>query len=161
MKIAIIADSHDNLENIQKFFEIIQEKNIAMIFHCGDICNSNTIKKLTQTELKIHAVCGNNDEYEYLKSYCSNTNINLIQDIGEMEIDGIKIAMTHYPKVCEYLASLGKYDIIFYGHTHRKKTDTINKTKIVNPGDLEGRFRNPSFVIFDTVQNEIDFINIK
>lgn len=159
MQIAVISDTHDNLFRLEKALKEIRSREIKLLFHCGDI-GTKTIENLKAEEIQIYAVCGNNDYFPELERMCKNSNIGLFEDIGEIEIDKRKISITHLPKVAEYLASLKKYNIIFFGHTHRKSFKLLGDTKLVNPGDIMARHNKPSFIIYDTIEDKIEFINI-
>ncbi len=160
MLIAIMSDTHDNLFRLEKALKEIRNRDIKLLFHCGDIGTEKTIEVLKAENIQIYAVCGNNDYYLDLKKKCENTNIGLFEDIGEIEIDKNKIAITHLPKVAEYLANIKNYDIIFFGHTHKKDYKILNKTKLINPGDVMGRNNKPSFLIYDTIEHRFKFIKI-
>ena len=43
MKIAIIADTHNNWANFKKAIEWIKKEKIKLILHCGDICSQEII----------------------------------------------------------------------------------------------------------------------
>lgn len=159
MKIAVIADTHDNLFRLEKALKEIRNSDIKLLFHCGDI-GTQTIEVLKAEKIKIYAVCGNNDHFAELEKLCKNSNIGIFEDIGEIEIDKRKIAITHLPKVAEYLSSLGKYNIIFFGHTHKKSFKILNNAKLVNPGDIMARHNKPSFLIYDTIKDNIEFVSI-
>lgn len=159
MKFAVISDTHDNLMRLEKVLKEIRNRDIKLLFHCGDI-GEETINILKAENIQIYAVCGNNDYFFGLEKICKNSNIGLFEDIGEIDIDNKKIAITHLPQVADYLAKTEKYNIIFFGHTHKRSIKNINNTKLINPGDIMARHNNPSFVIYDTIEDKIEFINI-
>lgn len=159
MLIAVISDTHDNIFRLKRAIEKINNKNINIVFHCGDI-GVETIKILQKEKFTVYAVCGNSDDYNILKNIINNSNIKLFEDAGESIIDGINIAITHYPDLARLLASSKKYNVIFYGHTHKKKIEEVYNTQLINPGDIEGRNKNPSFLIYNTTNKNFEFINI-
>ncbi len=159
MLIAVISDTHDNIFRLQKAVVGINNRNINIVFHCGDI-GLETIKILKKEKFIVYAVCGNSDDYNVLKDIVENSNIKLFEDAGECTIDNINIAITHYPDFARLLASSKKYNIIFYGHTHKRKVEEIYNTQLINPGDIEGRNRCPSFLIYNTANKGFEFINI-
>ncbi len=159
MLIAVISDTHDNLFRLEKALKEIRSREIKLLFHCGDI-GIETIERLKIEAIQIYAVCGNGDYYPEVEKICKNSNIGIFEDIGEIEIDDKKIAITHLPAVAEYLSSLKKYNIIFFGHTHRKSFKLLNNAKLINPGDIMARYNKPSFLIYDTIKDSIEFIAI-
>jgi putative phosphoesterase len=78
-------------------------------------------------------------------------------DFAELELDNKKIAVIHYPNIAETLALSGKYDAVFYGHTHKHECREVNDCLLVNPGELMGRFGSVSCAIYDTRNNTVEF----
>ena len=62
----------------------------------------------------------------------------------------------------DFLIKSGKYDLVIYGHTHRKTTDTIGRTVVVNPGTAKGWIFgfNATIAICDTSTRNIEFVNL-
>ena len=145
MKIAIISDTHDNWANFKKAIEWISNppaggEKIPLILHCGDISSEETIddaKKAFGGEIKF--VRGNAD-----------FGVQDLPDKMEVEFNGKKIAFVHFPNEAKKLAQSGKYDLVFYGHTHRPWDEKIGETHMINPGELAGQFYKPTFAIYDT-----------
>ena len=61
MKIAIISDTHDNLPNIRKAVEIINDKDIDLVIHAGDYVSPFTAKEFKKLNCEMIGVFGNND----------------------------------------------------------------------------------------------------
>lgn len=160
MKIAIISDSHDNLTNIKKAIDIMKKEDIAEIIHCGDLCAPSTLKEIAKNfSGKIHLVFGNVDGDHYLEtkiSYTEFKNVIVYGDLGELEIDNKKIAFCHLPDFAHGLASEGKYDLVFYGHTHKPFEEQVGKTRLINPGTLAGMFYKASFAVYDTETDKLE-----
>ena len=45
MKIGIISDSHDDVENVNKAIDIFEEEKVQVIIHAGDIISPPIIKE--------------------------------------------------------------------------------------------------------------------
>jgi hypothetical protein len=62
----------------------------------------------------------------------------------------------------DFLIKSGEYDLVIYGHTHRKTSDTIGRTMVVNPGTAKGWFFGfyATIAVFDTSTRIIEFINL-
>ena len=62
MKIAIVSDTHDNIDNFNKIIDFLHKENIGTILHCGDICNQEIINEATKNfKGEIMFVRGNGD----------------------------------------------------------------------------------------------------
>src|SRR6185295_15588139 len=116
MKFAIVSDTHDNLKNFTKVINFLNAEKITNMLHCGDICNQEII---TQAEKvfkgQIVFVKGNGDYH-----------LHNLPDMQELDMGGKKVAIIHYPDLAKKLAETGKYDLVFYGHTHKPWEETIN-----------------------------------
>ncbi len=148
MKFAIVSDTHDNLANFNKVIHWLNNENIEVILHCGDICNQDTINEAARNfNGKIYFVRGNGDFH-----------LDQISEKMELELDNKKIFFNHYPEISKQAAESGKYELVFYGHTHRPWEETIGKCRLVNPGELAGQRYKPCFAIYDT---QIDKLELK
>lgn len=160
MKLAIISDSHDNLVNIEKFLSWSRKNKIEVIIHCGDIASGETITKLAHGFVgKIYLVYGNMDESyrdEIYETIDTLNNVELFGDVGEVSLDNKKIACCHFPERARTLAESGKYDLVFYGHTHKPWEEKIGYCRLVNPGTLAGLFYKATFAVYDTVSGRLE-----
>jgi putative phosphoesterase len=104
----------------------------------------------------VHCVFGNNDGDALFLSRIARqaNNVTLYPQMGELELDGKKLAFIHYPHIASGLAASGKYDAVFSGHTHEHKVEKMGCTLWANPGEVMGRFGQPSFGLYDTASGE-------
>ena len=159
-KIAIISDSHDNLANIKKTFDFLKKEMVKTVLHCGDISTLLTLKEiLNQFSGKIYIVFGNadKDNFEVTKmGVNSQSCLKVLGELGEIKINGKNIAFTHFPKLARELAESKKYDLVFYGHTHKPWEEKIGKTRLINPGNLAGIYYKATFATYDTKLNKLE-----
>ena len=156
MKIAIISDSHDNLPNFKKAVGWIKKQDIEVIIHCGDVSSPDILEcVLADFSGRVLISLGNADADHGWEGYLFS-GVEHFQDFGEIEIDGKKIAFCHFPNLAEQLAKLEKYDIVFYGHTHKPWEEKIGDCCLVNPGNLAGIHFKSTFAVFDTKTNNLE-----
>lgn len=161
MKIAVLSDIHDNLLNLKKVLGRIKKENCKAIIFCGDYCAPIIFKTLAASSLPLYAVFGNVDgaQYEIMRVIQENKyQLKQEKDICEMELGGKKIAVCHKPEFAEGLATTGKYDAVFYGHTHKAGQKRTDKTLLANPGEVHNLLGKPSFGIYDTESNTFEII---
>lgn len=160
MKLAIISDTHDNLETIKTFLGYAKKNNIEQIIHCGDVTDFDTIKYLANNFGKTIYLCDGNVDLDFLKNYKDETlkKVNKFKNFGEINLDGLNMAFTHYPEKAKKLAQNQKYDHVFYGHTHKPWLEKIDRTVLSNPGNLAGMFYPPSFAVLNTHTNELKLV---
>ena len=158
MKLAVLSDTHDHMENISKAVSIINNSNVEGLIHLGDYISPFTFRAFDDLNEEIkenfYGVWGNND----------GDRVNLAKNLGQIcefvgvdlisEFDGKKIYATHIlsEEVVNALAKSREFDIILYGHTHASTIKKLeNESLIVNPGELCGYLsEEPSFAILDT-----------
>jgi hypothetical protein len=59
MKIDLISDSHDHLENIKKSVKVFKDSKVDLVIHLGDYVNPNSVGAFKG--LKLTGLFGNND----------------------------------------------------------------------------------------------------
>ncbi len=160
MKIAIISDTHDNVANLKKAVDLIKKEKIKLIIHCGDIFHPQTLKEgLNNFQGKIYIIFSRADaDFSEIpeNSFKELPKSKVWEEFGEIKIDGKKIAFCHFPEIARDLANSQKYDLVFYGHTHKPWEEKIGKTELVNPGNLAGLFYRATFAIYDTKINKLE-----
>ncbi|OGZ63924.1 MAG: hypothetical protein A3A98_03100 [Candidatus Staskawiczbacteria bacterium RIFCSPLOWO2_01_FULL_40_39] len=157
MKFAIVSDTHDNMANFNKVIDFLNVQKIDRMLHCGDICNQDTIEEAEKNfKGEIIFVRGNGD-----------FNLKDVPDTMEVDLGNKKVAFIHYPDLAKKLAESGKYDLVFYGHTHRPWEERIlvspkpngeggGNCRLVNPGEVAGQRFKPTFAIYDTETDKLE-----
>jgi putative phosphoesterase len=87
-------------------------------------------------------------------------NISLYNGSGEFVAAGNRVALTHYPLKAKNLCLSGKYDFVFYGHTHKPWTETVGNCIMLNPGNVAGELFPPTFAVWETDNNKFDLIKV-
>lgn len=170
MKIAVMSDTHDHMNNILKAVSIINERNVEALIHCGDYVAPFVKKwfdKLNETIKKnFYGVFGNNDgERLFLKKNLGQI-CQFAQNGNEyiLNLGGKRIFASHMPRqdTIEALAISGKFNIILSGHTHALKYKKLdNGALILNPGEVCGYLTGKStFAIIDTDKMDAEIIEL-
>ena len=162
MKLAVISDTHDNMQNIETAITEINKSDADILIHCGDLCSPFVIKKLALFDGPVHIVFGNNegDRFTIEKVSLGFPNVTLHGDIAFLEMEGTAIAFTHRPEFARELADTGKYSAVFFGHTHRRENLRINDTWMINPGEIIGLDEDPGWLLFDTADCSFKYHNL-
>ncbi len=163
MVVAVFSDSHDNVWNLNKALHLVAEEGAGILIHCGDYCAPFVLLDLARFKGRVHGVFGNVDGDKYLMTDWAHTklnNITLHGDIGELDIEGTRIAFVHSPKVANGLALTGEYEAVFHGHTHERSIKKVGDCLMVNPGEIMGRLHTPSFCIYDAEKKKVRHVEI-
>jgi putative phosphoesterase len=159
MKIAIISDSHDNIPNMEKALTWINQNNVELIVHCGDLAAPAMLTKILAPKFsgEIHIVHGNVGDPDLLEQLAKDlSQVKIHGIVGQIEIDHKKIAFTHFPEKALELAKKGDFDLVFYGHTHKPWEEKVGNTKLVNPGTLAGMFCRATFAVYNTENDKLE-----
>ena len=161
MKIGLISDTHDNIQNIQKAVRKFNDKHVDVVIHAGDFVNPIAVESLAG--VKLVGVLGNNDtDIAGLTSTFNKIHGELKGEIFETVYDGMKLAVYHGTNLAkkEQLIKSGKYDVFIYGHTH-KIIDILELQEFINPGTAKGFFGLfATIAVFDTSSRKLEFINL-
>ncbi len=164
MEIGVLSDSHDNLDNLLIVLEILRQRRVETVIHCGDLTDFTMISHFSGFRL-IYLI-GNMDVAigTIRKLVEQMREDNFAGLVYQGKLDGRMVAATHSHlegKVME-LVQEKRFDWIFHGHTHEKRDETVRGTRIVNPGALGGLVRGPrSFCVVDLTAGEVEFIELK
>ena len=181
MKIGILSDTHDDIDNTNKAIDIFQENDVKAVIHAGDIISPPVITefyRLTEKGVKLFGIFGNNDgEKRGLKNAFKTIGGELLCDIGKIELDGLKFCIYHGQdlKKKEKIIKSRKFDVFVFGHTHTKypkgvDTKIINDTIVLNPGTAHNvaktfgggqYFGESSIMIFDTTTKQFKFFDLE
>jgi len=74
----------------------------------------------------------------------------------EIEIAGKKIFFVHFPAQAKKASESGKYDMVFYGHTHRAWEEKAGNCRMINPGEVAGHFYKPTFAVYDADTQKLE-----
>ena len=114
MRIAVIADTHDRLP--PRVLAAI--RGADEIWHLGDVCTFTIEAALATAGIPLRIVRGNCD---------SNEDWPLTLDFT---LEGFRIHLVHIPPT---VAPPG-VDLLFHGHTHVPRHETVGHTRFYNPG---------------------------
>jgi putative phosphoesterase len=151
MKIAIISDTHDNLNAITAFGKKINDLKIEYIIHAGDFCAPFTVRALKLFGIPMKAVFGNNDGDKPLLTQAAEGFADIKVASYLFELGYRKFALMHYSDSVNSLAASKQFDVNI-------RTDPC---LIINPGELCGWLtRRSTAVILDTETLSTEIIEL-
>ncbi|MFV1858433.1 MAG: metallophosphoesterase [Anaerolineales bacterium] len=163
MKLGVLADTHDNVNNLERVLDAYRKQGITQVIHCGDMTTEGTARSLEGFEVVY--VDGNMDR-DLPEIYRTLRDLNphsVVLPTYEGEIGGVSIGVTHGDNENELrrLVDSGKHQYVFYGHTHRRRDETQGSTRILNPGALGAlKFESRSYSIVDLDTGEATIIEL-
>lgn len=161
MRIGVISDTHDNIWKLEKALEQLQ--GVDLVIHCGDLCAPFMVKHLGEgIEVPIHIVWGNNegDPFRIARVAEGYPHVHLEGELAQLEVDGFRVGVHHYPEVAVDLARSGSYDIVCYGHDHTAHEEMIGDCLLLNPGEIMGMNGKSSLAIVEFPEMKVDSIEL-
>jgi putative phosphoesterase len=171
MNIGIISDTHDDLSTLRNVIDSFNERRVDCVIHAGDYVFPGVVKQFKDLNGKLVGVLGNNDgeKFGLLRNF-QEIGGELLGEFGDLRLDGLRIAIYHgtSDKITEALITSQLYDLVIYGHTHKKRDDKIQNTLVLNPGCGHKDFPNidgiieaePSIIIFNSLDKSYQFIHL-
>jgi putative phosphoesterase len=161
MKIAVMSDSHGRYHTVEKALQILQERKVNFVIHCGDIDDADTVWLFQG--FTAHFVYGNCDHTQKVSIQQAIYGIGetLHRPFGQVEVEGKKIAFVHGDDadLLEELENSGEYDFLFYGHTHKAEEHRTGRTRVINPGALH-RANPKTFILLDLPEGVVERIEV-
>ncbi len=143
MKIGVLSDTHNNIENLRTALDLFKRENIDTIIHCGDLTEVEIVKAMQG----FHVICvfGNGDiaTGEIRAALLEINPENYASMVFTGRIGGARVAAAHghLQGAVEELVHSGEYDYVFKGHSHQHKEERFGFTRLINPGALGGLHR--------------------
>lgn len=169
MKLGIISDTHDQIENIKKAVKKFKKEKVILVYHLGDFCSPFVLKLFEDLPCSMKAVFGNNEGDVFKLLEYKPDNLEFFDRFYVDEFEGKKIALTHgdpYERVVTLFES-GKYDILLYGHSHIAEIKKNDRTLLINPGALIEKFNQltkkwtkPSIAFYDLGKNTAKIVKL-
>jgi len=160
MRIAILSDIHDNIWVLKDLLAGLQAD--ALLF-CGDFCAPFTLAQIAEGfGGPVHVVFGNNDGDKLLLSRVASrfSHVRLHGDLAELDLEGRRVVVSHYPQVGRALAQSGVYDLVCYGHNHESTVEQVGSTVLVNPGEVMGRLGCSTYAVYDTATGQAVILEV-
>lgn len=156
--IAILSDTHNNLDNLNAALETLRNEGIQTIIHCGDLTSPETAYHFHGFRV-IHVI-GNGDELsgEIRRILLELNPENFSGSVFEGTIEGVRLAALHghVPGSINELVAAKDFQYVFHGHTHKRRHEKVGDCTVINPGALGGLKRQSrSFAILDLQTGEI------
>lgn len=163
MRLAIVSDSHDNLWHLERARPHLAQADALL--HCGDWVAPFTLKRFVDIMAgrPIHGVFGNNDGERRLLALVAQRydGVHLYGDFAQVELDGLRIALTHYPEIARPLAASGRYHLVCYGHDHKAHEEWVGDVLLLNPGELFGGLTGrASLVLLETETRSVRWVDL-
>lgn len=148
MRILVLSDSHENIENM---CIAVERSHPDLILHLGDYVRDGEALQIHFPDIRLLQIEGNCDAYDTHRAPLWRLH----------EVDGHRIFFTHghyyYVKYdllhLRFAAEEQNADLALFGHTHIPCCETVGELTLLNPGSI-GSGAHPSYAIIETSEKE-------
>lgn len=158
--LAVISDSHNEIARLENAAALMKGAGVKTVVHCGDITSRKAVAALGAFDA--HWVLGNCDWDETnLREAMQRWGHTCHGLQGTLEVEGVSLAFTHGHRF-ELLRALtlgGGFDLVMHGHTHVRRDERENGTRILCPGALH-HASPPGFVLLGLPGLEIEWVDV-
>ncbi|MEZ6065785.1 MAG: MFS transporter [Planctomycetaceae bacterium] len=137
MRIGVVSDTHGHVPNTRAAVRVLRQEQVETVLHCGDIGSPEVVHLFS--DWPTHFVFGNCDHNESsLRFAIRDAGLSCHERMGDIELAGVRIAVIHSDDQRRFQDAIygGKYGLVCYGHTHVAKLESVDGTKVLNPGAL-------------------------
>lgn len=154
-----MSDTHDNLANVEKAVRLLNEEGVGLVVHLGDYTSPFTVRRLGGLRTRMVGIFGNNDgDKPALLEAAREIGHEIHHWPYTLRIDGRSLLLIHgfgspekTVELAESLAASGRWDVVAYGHTHKRDNRRVGRALLINPGEVFGGLSGtPSIALLDT-----------
>ena len=159
MKIGIMADIHDNVDNLRHAINLFNYMQCSAVLLAGDFVSPLVVPSMRKLCCPVIACYGDNDGNR--TGIAGGMKIVGTLGYGPMCFktrDGLRILMAH--QLEEVRAWIDDADVVVFAHTHRPSVAKDRHGRVfVNPGEVGGwMFRKPTVAILDTETRNVEIV---
>lgn len=126
MKIGILSDTHTKVKRAADSLEQLIGDGAEFIIHAGDVCEVKTLELLKECGKRYVCVYGNNDAH----LVAHHNEYHLVQEPHYFKLADTSFKLMHLPF---YMTP--DTEVVLYGHTHQFKSEFVEGTLYLNPGE--------------------------
>jgi len=158
--VGILSDSHGRIETTRIALSLLKDAGAEFYIHCGDVGEEPILDQLAG--LPVALVWGNNDwDRRSLTTYAQQLGIQVLPSLGELELAGKRIAVTHGDEgqLVRKVLDEQRHDYLLLGHSHIRADKRMGKVRVINPGALH-RAAQKSVAVLDLASDALRFLMI-
>jgi hypothetical protein len=162
MRIGLVSDTHNDQSSVRRALARLRTEGITRVFHAGDVTSAVTLRLFDGFDVWIAQ--GNMDHDPGL----TNTALELFgpgrfRRVHTLALEGTSIAIIHDVDAVQarQLVLTRATQIMVVGHTHRRRDEQVESTRIINPGALGNtRWDPPCFAILDLIHGDLSWVEL-
>jgi putative phosphoesterase len=157
MRIAVLADSHDNLDALSYWTDYYNQQNADVLLHAGDLISPFTVPVLSTFNGSVDVVFGNNDgDRQTLREKGKGKNIQFHEPPSIFRFSNFSVCVAHKPDTLP-TPDATDTNLLVHGHTHERLWNSDGPVPLANPGEVGGWLSDTSSsLLLEVDENIID-----
>ena len=144
--IGIMADSHDNLTAVRLAVRLFNDAKCDLVIHAGDFVAPFAALELHNLSCPVKAVFGNCDgEKKGLTAAFEGMGEIAAAPLGFAHA-GRRFLVSHLEVPIPGRRGAPTFDVVVFGHTHKRQVRREHGVLVVNPGEAGGWLHGKSTV---------------
>jgi len=159
IKIGVLADTHDNIININKALKLLKKRGINFFIHAGDYVAPFSLNPYFDQGFDFIGVFGNNDGEKLGLKEKSKGKIKEAPYLFNLR--GKDILIVHDLNQTKNLNKASLPRIVIFSHTHKAEIRKETNTLYINPGETGGWLSGEATIaILDMDKDEGEIVKI-
>lgn len=161
MKIGILADIHDNVDNLRHSIRLLNALQCGAVLIAGDFVSPLVVPSMRKFHCPVIACFGDNDGNQIgIMGGMKIVGTLGYPPMGWKSRDGVRFLICH--QLDDVRNCLDGADVVVFAHTHRPSIATDRNGRMyINPGEVGGwMFRKPTVAVYDTEQRTAEIVNL-
>lgn len=161
MKIGIMADIHDNVDNLRHTINLFNSLHCGAVLLAGDFVSPLVVPSMRKFTCPVIACYGDNDGNQIGIA----GGMKIVGTLGYPPMcwrsrDGVRFLLAH--QLDDVRDLIDDADVVVFAHTHRPSVARDRNGRVfLNPGEVGGwMFRKPTVAVFDTETREAEIISL-
>jgi len=168
VKVGLLGDAHGQAGRTRAAVRLLIEHGAELLIYLGDVCGDAVIEALVEKlddagkpDPPVHLVFGNCDfNTAGSARYAASLGITVDDPAGRLILDGKTLAFTHGHLIQPMHDAIADgVDYLFHGHSHRRRDEHVQHTRVINPGALQ-RAAQYTVALLDTATDELQFVPV-
>jgi hypothetical protein len=158
MRIALVADTHNNMETAAVVAAQLHKTEIEAVLHAGDFTTPDCLACFAG--LPVHAVFGNNDwDRAGLLAVAEEHGFSL-RDFQLLTFGEVRIYLCHgHTNRAVKIVRDREADIVVFGHTHRRQDEMRDGVRLINPGALR-RAESYTYALLTLPEGALEYVTV-
>ena len=160
MIVGLVSNTNGRSDARAAAVSALRDRGADLIVHCGDVGGRQVLDEMARIDACF--VWGDRDTDRMgLLRHARQVNVVCFGVLGELDLDGKRAVLVHGDdkKLLRRLLDEQQYDYLFCGHDPAGEDRKVGRTRVINPGELQGG-PSQNCAVLSTTSDEVKFFKL-